>query len=323
MRLSYSILRGYQTCEFKAKVLSFDRVEVEDTMRDVTTRITGILAHAGMEGYLKACQIRPFIEAACSEFTFPEGFSAADQEALVAKATRLAQRTVDWFQPTKRFKTAVLNGHPLIDYKLLWEKRVGIFDAVVAKPDWVCTDKDGLSWILDWKFSSDMSDPEITRYDIQAALYQKVLAELGMPVRGTIMVRALTEDPTKPSVNKDGTMSRRPIRCSWHDYRQALLQHGLDPGAYSDMQDKLLPFHKEYRNYRSHAEVEAIWDRVVVPLATRISRGIEGGDDAAFIRSLDYAKCRWCGVREDCLAGLRGQATHPAYGSNSPVKEGE
>lgn len=326
MRISHSLLKNYQTCEFKTKVLNIDRVTVEEPWWDMKSRILGILCHAGMEGYLLGANHTEYIRRALKEFTFPDAITEADLDGMVNRAGSIVNRLVRWYQPKRRFTTMLMDGHELIDHKLVHPlpEPIGVFTEVVAKPDWVMRENEtGSVWILDWKFSSDLSDPDIVRYDLQAALYQWVLARFGLDVRGTVMVRSLMEEPTIPQLNKDGTMSRRAIRCGWLDYKAALVDAGLNPADYHDMQTRLLPFHQEFRNYRARREVDALWDYVIVPLARKMSSAIKqtDDDDGHFVRHLDYRHCRWCAVRERCIAGLHGAADHPAFNTTRALKK--
>jgi hypothetical protein len=204
----------------------------------------------------------------------------------------------------------------LVDARLEVPINVGIFDTLVVKADLVADDENNLRWLYDWKWSAELTDPDWWSYDLQSAMYQWGLAQLGIEVRGHAIVQGLIEEPTAFRVNKDGSISKRAIRNTYEEYVRACEAAGCDVDE--SMRDRLLPFFRHSRNFRSRKEVEATWRQTVVPIAEQISRAYERD---GFTRRLSKGMCGQCVLRDDCLRGQLGQHDLEALNTIHPVKK--
>lgn len=198
-------------------------------------------------------------------------------------------------------------GLPLIEYPLeirLIPRSPIMVQAVV---DWVVRHKpSGAVWVVDHKvrkqFLSDIADES----NLQAAMYQYMLAKAGIQTHGSMTFQIKAALPSVPKQNKDGSMSRTTIATDWSTYEKALLEAGLNPTDYWDMRQKIemsSPFFQETRAYRSPLELENTWQEVVIPTVREMLRV---GDTPA--RRITHLHCANCYVRQLCFEQLRGNA---------------
>ena len=129
----------------------------------------------------------------------------------------------------------------------------------------------GHAWCVDYKFRSQLEDPEEEQFSLQNAVYMRACERMGADVVGTL---------------------------TWQHLNV------LDPADYAEMEEKLsdVEWFRETYELRSPETVRAIWDQVVVPAAWGVRRSSKGGSR----RSMFPWNCRGCQFRDLCQAELRG-----------------
>lgn len=244
--------------------------------------------------------------------------TAEEHEAFIAaqeEATTVAPRAFRALEPA-RWETVWFDGKPLIEQAIVVP--LAGWDGFVCHIDWVAHDLGAhTNWVMDWKFRGGLNPAEDEEVDLQLALYQKVVAILGIKTAGSATFQHRNSGPSEPKLNKDGSMSRARIATDWPTYEAALLRAKLNPDDYiMDMKPKLdVVFHRLDRVYRPKPEVDALWDNVVIGLSRRIQyesevhERYEQDGNVPAIRSMGRMNCRGCWAREFCLAELRGDDT--------------
>lgn len=332
MNLSYSLVDHYEACQFRTKLFDFERVARSEGAGDVLRSLIGEFAHEGQRALILGEDPRTAIRRKlwrCDQL--PPGFSEEwPAERLLDRACGMVarwSRSVPSFdykdlrpyvyhEPARSHDAGSVEvprgcevydgGHietPLVDQKL-WvplDPAIGIFKALVFKPDFVGFDAHDHLWVYDWKWVSTLDEPDAFRYDLQSAMYQWGLARLGIKVVGHAIVQGLIEEPTPFRTRKDGRVSTRVIRNSYEEYVAACQRAGHEPDP--TMAERLAPTFRHHVNFRSLREVEAIWRETVVPKALAISRSAEG---AGFYRRWAKHICGRCTVRDDCQLGQLG-----------------
>lgn len=169
----------------------------------------------------------------------------------------------------------------------------------------------GQVWCVDYKFRSRLASEDDERFSLQRAVYARACRDLGVPVTGTLTWQRLRRAEAVPRLLRDGTMSRAKVMCTWPRYREALIEAGLDPEDYAEMEGKLagVEMSREIREVRSDEMLERVWAQVVVPTANDVHyhRLLHGrGESRACVPALDPMRCRLCPYAELCQAELRG-----------------
>lgn len=169
-------------------------------------------------------------------------------------------------------------------------------------------------WQIDWKFVSSLSDKEDEMFNMQNVVYQYALRKLGMPVVGSLTFKSLNKPATMPSINKNGSVSRAFIRCSWPEYAQFCLINGQDPELYrEEMEPKLagVKWSQEAREYRNEETLIKLWKTEIVGTAYEILR-----KNVRFPRSISPMNCKMCAYQAICHGELRGYDTEDILNQN-------
>lgn len=169
----------------------------------------------------------------------------------------------------------------------------------------------GQVWCVDYKFRSRLASEDDERFSLQRAVYARACRDLGVPVTGTLTWQRLRRCEAVPKVLRDGSMSRAKVTCTWPRYREALIEAGLDPEDYAEMEGKLsgVEMSREIREVRSDEMLERVWGQVVTPTAMEVRRKREWrleGVPMQCVPALDPMRCRLCPYAELCQAELRG-----------------
>lgn len=161
----------------------------------------------------------------------------------------------------------------------------------------------GYAWCVDYKFRSQLEDPDEEQFNLQNAIYMRACKRMGIDVAGTLTWQHLNCPAAWPALTKGG-VSRARIRTTWARYREFVEAQGLDPADYAEMEQKLadVEWFREVYEHRSPETVRRVWDEVVVPAAWGVRRASKGGNR----RALFPWNCRGCQFRELCQAELRG-----------------
>lgn len=181
------------------------------------------------------------------------------------------------------------------------------WDGVHITPDWVAYNLDyECTLLVDYKVRGQFTTEDDAEIDLQAPMYLEVLRRLNIFVAGDAHIQILSQAPSQPKTNKDGSMSRASIRTTWNIYRTALIKAGLDPADYQDMRVKLadVQFVHLLPTMRSPDTTIALWNEVVVPTAKAMAAMPHWKT-----RNLNFFSCRGCWARAMCMAELHGDDT--------------
>lgn len=209
----------------------------------------------------------------------------------------------------RRWRTLKTPAGPAVELGMLipfpgW----GGFHATV---DWAAEDlENGGEWLIDYKFRKSFTPDDAEEINLQMGAYQYVLLEkYGIETTGSIMLQGKSSVPNKPKLNKDGSMSRQAISTTWEVYEAALVEAGLDPDDYIDMQIKLgdNQFFRKSVAYRSPDEITYWWNNVIVPAGRDLRRNKDKPKN--MYRSPHYMNCIGCWARQFCLAEVHGDDT--------------
>lgn len=228
----------------------------------------------------------------------PDAEEATIEEHEKAEETAplIVEKILNAF-PAERYETILFQGTPAVELEL-----VGHDPPAIAHLDWVCRDTvTNLIWCVDWKIRGVLKE-ETEDLDLQAMVYQYLLAKNGVAVAGTMNVQVSADLPAVPKLNKDGSMSRSAIRTDWETYRLALVKARLNPRNYEDMERKLekVKFMEVTLAPRSMEFLENVWNIVVVPVWGKMQ------SQKTFQRHLAKFNCARCQYIPLCLGGLRG-----------------
>lgn len=312
MRLTASILEDFPVCAMKTKLRYFDRVDTPLTSEDIGAMYLGRLAHAGQDEFLRTNDLLLVAPAIIDSATKELRGRLDDEQTgkLIRKACGMVKRWAEFHNPA-RFKSVMVNKRHILPLV----PAIGVFDEYVIQPDRVASDHSGYT-LYDWKWvnklESEDAEIEALRFDLQSAIYQHGLFELGLPVRRVAHVRGLREDPTPFKLKKDGTLGKRRIRNSVEEYMRVCADLGEEPDP--EYAKLLLPFFREPIIYRSAHEVEAIWREVVIPRAMEISYAMKHG----FTRRMTKFACARCAYRDPCWEGAMGRG-EGAFASSTPL----
>lgn len=163
-------------------------------------------------------------------------------------------------------------------------------------------------WLVDVKTRTAFGDPEQEEFDMQLASYEAVLHANDIHPLGSQILQVRRTPPRKPSRNLDGSMSRVKLATDWRTYKAALIEAGLNPDRYQDMQAKLSDYelYRHTRVYRSPEEAEAVFQRVVMPVIRQLPFA---RTTAAEPWRNPRRECTRCAAYPLCSEELRGRDT--------------
>lgn len=177
--------------------------------------------------------------------------------------------------------------------------------------DMIVEDEKGNYWLMDHKTHKTLPQGDIAYSNIQSALYVWAwgkMVELGLwdlPLpRGVVWNYIRWKDPSKPKLLKDGSMSKNSnIDTTWRIYRKALIEAGLNPEDYKDMEQILDGRDNEFyvRHYLplNQKIISSILSDTI-STALQIKRA-PTLDDRNITRD-----CSWCEFYPLCQAELKG-----------------
>lgn len=171
--------------------------------------------------------------------------------------------------------------------------------------DVLLKDKAGQFWLTDFKLRDQFHDINQEEFKIQTPVYQKIMrianSEYANNV-GHMIAQIRNKLPEKPTLNKNGTMSKTRIACSWDEYKQELQNKGLNPADYEEeMKPKLdYKFWEPIKLSRSESECDFIWNHIVVPLCKEIMYRPTTN------RSPDFIRCQSCRYKQPCWDEVYG-----------------
>ena len=231
-----------------------------------------------------------------------------EQRELLARALDVFEEALEEFDPMRWLPlTVVRDGEPIPALELHFcvpcagsQGLHGYIDAILRDLE------TGQTWCVDYKFRRTLAADDDERFNLQNAVYMMACRQMGIDVAGTITWQRYNTPSAVPKFNKDGSISRSKVKCTWNRYRRFLEEAGLDPADYAEMEEKLADVEmcKATREVRSDKMVDLVWWQVVEPAACSISGSLMRGD--VCIPSMDPWTCRLCSFQSLCQAELRG-----------------
>lgn len=188
--------------------------------------------------------------------------------------------------------------------------------------DAILTDqRTGQTWCVDYKFRRTLSDDDDEQFNLQNAVYMMACRHMGIDVAGSMTWQHYNSPSTVPKMNKDGSVSRSMIRCTWNRYRKFVESNGLDYMDYLDMEDKLasVEMSRTTREIRSDEMMDNIWDTIVEPTSMEIQDSVISGGGQ--IPSMNPWSCRMCSFQSLCQAELRGYDVEYIRNTEYTVKD--
>ena len=190
--------------------------------------------------YLEQDHVAEFADA-----TPPEGGPTIREQAsaLMDKACKIAQRTIIYLElGTDKWTTLIIDGKPAIQTELKCDIP-GSSKHMIGYLDWVATNREGETYIIDFKVRKKRQSEEEHHNgledDWQLPLYAYALAEKGVDIKGVAHLNIYGQVPKQPKVNKNGTISQAACDTDWETYAEAVRQAGGDPNMYLKMREKL------------------------------------------------------------------------------------
>ena len=281
----------------------------------------GRLVHAGFEAAMRESANCPILDNNYLEeigsthilkefdlYLSSNVFIEGEMEALYEQrdlAIQVFARSLHAFDPM-RWEVLVIDGMPAVELRIIvpcvnCRKFQGYIDLIAREKE------TGHIWQIDYKFKSSISSEPDDIYNVQNAIYQKMLDRIGFRVGGTIVFEALNIPETLPNVNKNGTISRAKIRCTWDTYAKFCRDNDQNPDDYADeMIPKLgeVVWYNFIRDYRNENTLNNIWKDVVQPTAYEI-----GKKKQRYLRNISDMTCNGCAYNKLCQAELRGYDT--------------
>jgi len=194
----------------------------------------------------------------------------------------------------------------ILEVETEFEIPVRGYDATyVGYVDLLIKDSNDHVWVVEHKFPQRrFKKPERLELDGQLVLYQYAMKKLtGFDVNGVIYNQLLWKLPVKPSINKDGSVSRANIKSDWPTYRAALLEADEDPMDYLDMKDKLSrkDFFQRHRFYKNEDELSNYMQDINRRALTVLSenRHVYMNGSSSFL-------CPGCDFRDLCVEYIKG-----------------
>lgn len=179
----------------------------------------------------------------------------------------------------------------------------GVVDAVLYDRE------TGATAVFDWKLHARFTDLEDEQLSSQIALYQHALrVNYGVEAALGIVYQIKRDPPRKPSLNMDGTMSRRQITSDWPTYEAALIEAGLKPDDYAEeMQAKLAKaeFYRPLMVFRTPQITQIFWDNLLTFARTIIKTD-------RYPMALGFS-CRRCAFAALCNARIYGLDTEALF----------
>lgn len=318
---SYSQVRSFLSCENKwytDKVLGIKAVEVKRAPTMGSAIHHAIAARINQEDINK--QLKLFIEEKEKDILLKmELYPDIEDDWTVVKAAIL--KDVPWIVDAWTKWVELDDWETIVDptYGPMVERRMvtNVADTLTTPEfefvwiaDWVAKHKKtGLTWLVDWKSTTQFKDDRHHEFALQKMIYQYLLYEIDVEISGSRVAQIKPTSPAVPSINKNGSMSRSAIATTWDRYKESLMEAGLDPSEYVDMKEKLKSPSDWFQwssAFRTIKECENAWDQIVIPTIQRMNYMRMW--DKTPVRNLGSLDCHTlCSVKLICMETLRGR----------------
>lgn len=330
--LSYSQIFVYLLCKWRWAMQYVWRLvpRVEREKLDL-----GSAGHAGINSALKGDYVTSGVEKweegkrkALKELTDEEeeGISV-----IAIEAVGIAERAIREFERAGYGNFVHSKFGPLTEVKLTKPLLSTAWAGFKGFVDWIAVEKaSGYLWLVDFKIRESFTSVDAEEFNSQAPMYahlihhgdaslkvgeEEISDKLGLNIAGSISWQIKNSIPRDPKLNKpdkfgNKKMSRQQILTTWERYRDALIREGIDPKEYEEeMKPKLdgVEWFRMSRAYRNPVEVDAVWEKIVLPLSGEIPFAREAvlqGKEP--IRSMGFMNCNSCQYQMLCMESLRG-----------------
>lgn len=308
--ISFSEINAWSTCRKKWEFL-YVRNLVPKKARRVP--MFGSCGHKGLEALHKGLNYTEAIDKwVKDQITAEEWFEeeVADIELIGTQAKNILRRYEPIF---KRSNWKILEAEKRFEIPVagLTTKLIGYIDLIIE-------DETGKQWVVEDKFpSTSFKSEEDVELDAQLGIYHYVALRKGFDVVGLIYEQLIQKIPAIPTLNKDGSVSRKEIYTDWETYEGVIKDQGLDSKDYLDVKDKLAKkeFFKRFHIYRSKHEVRLFMRDVERRIWSIIKK------KKHIYRSEGFLACPTCPYKELCLAELRGHDTDYLIEENFELKK--
>jgi hypothetical protein len=182
---------------------------------------------------------------------------------------------------------------------------------LTGTPDVVALEKDSnMLWLFDHKFRNTFRPPASEIFNLQMIFYAKLLSLVkNMCVVGSKQFQIRPFLPKSPSINRDGTVSRKPITTDWDTYKAAVLSVGGNPADYADMELKLAGIKlfdlDSCTAYRPEEMIDSVWENEILPAVDLITKT----KPETSLRCFDFGTCNYCEMQAICQAELYDEDT--------------
>jgi len=208
----------------------------------------------------------------------------------------------EWYDKDPLFPMPLKKGGPKSEHKF----QVNLTPSIIleGRVDMFATDKRKKVWLVDHKTVKNMPKGDLRYSDLQSCLYAWAFRDR-LKFYGMCWNYLKFKVPRIPEPLKNGSLSKaKNIDTTWKTYLQAILDNGLDPDDYKDMEEILEGKEEDFfkRNYMplSPVIIENIVEEAQIT-AREMKR--KGGKDKT--RTIDR-HCEWCQYYNLCQAELRG-----------------
>lgn len=227
-----------------------------------------------------------------------------------------------YLESDKRYKTIATEVPFRVRLKGTMIVLVGIIDLIVLDTT------DNSIWCFEHKTAKrDIPTEEFRITDVQTTVYIRVMQYLGptlgyepSQVKGIILDYLKTTPPTIPEVLKNGTLSRRKIKCDRYTYLECIKKIGGDPADYQDMLEYMDTnvFYKRIPIVRT-PEME---DIIIKDMITTGHQILMMSGTPHVTRNLSWTCDRpKCEYRDLCIAEVQGYDTSTLIKLNFDVEE--
>ena len=308
-RISYSEINEFLRCNYAWYLRYVMRLQKNQPERALDL---GSAVHAGLAEYFKGgIPFRGIDTWGMTQQDDEEGTI----EDTVNKAYQLVPRAIKYMEEHGFYRSGVdYVEEPFLVDTASEQQYIGVIDLVIK-------DSDGRTWLWDHKVRGAIQPDDKEEFNLQALAYGYLLYKQGIDVTGTVTFQIANDLPNIPSVNKDGTVSRRPCKTDWPTYRQTVIDAGQNPVDYVDMQVKLADtqFFRISRTYRSTYEMQSVWQTIIERASLQIKNSRA---DSGFPVRTGYGGifCTRCWCKDYCLADLRGHDTKNLIGTEYIVR---
>ena len=271
------------------------------------------------DDYLAQEHVAEFADA-----TPPEGGPTIREQAIALsyKAARITTRTIRYLElGTGKWTTLIIDGKPAIQTELTCDIP-GSSKHMLGYLDWVATNRDGETYIIDFKVRKKRQSEEEHHNgledDWQLPLYAYALAEKGIDIKGVAHLNIYGQVPKEPKVNKPtkkGTsISRAACDTDWETYAEAVRRVGGDPNEYMKVRETLDA--KSWINWTHRYITKHEREFALVQLA---GVGIQMPAPMPY-RTIFPMTCRMCDFQNYCRLDRQGYNAENLIGTEYYIK---